>query len=89
MTRSEIARKNLELLELFTQEMIENEDLARRIPKGAAVFILPDNDPELATANRKMAQRARKEGKKVVLVRMELVPKTAYVPQLTVLKSAR
>jgi len=89
MTRSEIARKNLELLELFTQEMIENEGFARRIPKGAAVFILPDNDPELATANRKLAQRARKEGKKIALVRMELVPKTAYVPQLTVLKSAR
>ncbi len=88
MTRSELARKNLELLELFTQEVIENEGLARRIPKGAAVFILPDNDPQLAAANRKLAQRVRKEGKKVVLVRMELVPKTTYVPQLTVLKSA-
>ncbi len=88
MTRSEIARKNLELLELFTQEMLDNENFARRIPKGATVFILPDNDSELAAANRKLAQRARKEGKKVVLVRMELVPKTAYVPILTVLKSA-
>ena len=89
MTRSEMARKNLELLELFTQEMLENEKLSRRIPKGAVVFILPDNDPELASANRKLAQRARKEGKKVVLVRMELVPKTAYVPHLTVLEPMR
>jgi len=89
MTRSEMARKNLELLELFTQEMLENEKLSRRIPKGTAVFILPDNDPELASANRKLAQRARKEGKKVVLVRMELVPKTAYIPHLTVLEPAR
>ncbi len=89
MTRSEMACKNLELLELFTQEMLENEKLSRRIPKGAAVFILPDNDPELASANRKLAQRARKEGKKVVLVRMELVPKTAYIPHLTVLEPAR
>jgi len=89
MTRSEMARKNLELLELFTQEMLENEKFSRRIPKGAAVFILPDNDPELAAANRKLAQRARKEGKKVVLVRMELVPKTAYIPHLTVLEPAR
>lgn len=69
--------------------MLENESFAKRIPKGAAVFVLPENDPELAAANRKMAQRARKEGKKVVLVRLELVPKTAYIPQLTVLKPTR
>lgn len=89
MTRSEMARKNLELLELFTHELLENDKLSRRIPTGASVFILPDSDPELASANRKLAQRARKEGKKVVLVRMELVPKTAYIPQLTVLETAR
>ena len=76
MTRSEIARKNLELLELFTHELLENESLARRIPKGATIFIMPDNDPELAAANRKLAQRASKEGEKVVMVRLELVPKT-------------
>lgn len=89
MTRSELARKNLELVELLTHEMLENESFAKRIPKGASVFVLPENDPELAAANRKLAQRARKEGKKVVLVRLELVPKTAYIPQLTVLKPTR
>ncbi len=82
MTRSELARKNLELVELLTQEMLENESFAKRIPKGATVFVLPENDPELAAANRKLAQRAPKEGKKVVLVRLELVPKTAYIPQM-------
>ena len=89
MTRSEIARRNLELMEMFTQEMIDNESLARQIPKGAAVFVLPSNHPDLAAANRELAQRVRKRGEKVVLVRMELVPRTTYVPQLTVLKSAR
>jgi hypothetical protein len=89
MNQSEMARKNLELMELFTQEMLDNEELARSIPKGAAVFILPDNDPELAAANRKLAQLARKAGKKAVTVRLELVPRTTYVPSLTVVKSAR
>jgi hypothetical protein len=89
MNQSEMARKNLELMELFTQEMLDNEKLARSIPKGAAVFILPDNDPELAAANRKLAQQARKAGQKAVLLRMELLPRTTYVPSLTVLKSAR
>jgi hypothetical protein len=83
-----MAHKNLELLKLFTQEILMNEALARRVPKGATVIILPDNDPALAAANRKLAQRARKEGKKVVLVQMTLVPKTAYVPQLTILTSS-
>lgn len=87
MNRSEIGRKNLELLELFTQEVINNEEFAKRIPRGATVFILPDNDPELAQINRKMAQQARKDGQKVVMVQMELVQTTAYLPQLTVLKS--
>ncbi len=37
MTRQELARKNLELLEIFTQQMIEDERFAKRSPKGAAV----------------------------------------------------
>ena len=89
MTRSEIAHRNLALMEVLTQEIMENENLARQIPKGASVFILPDSDPELAAANRELAQRARKQGEKVVLVRMQRVPKTTYVPQLTVLRSVR
>jgi hypothetical protein len=84
MTKNEMAEKNLEYFQLFTQEILENEGLARRIPKGASVYFIPDNNPELAAANRKRAQRARKQGKKVVLVRIELIPKMTYVPRLTV-----
>ena len=76
-------------MELFTQEMLDNAELARSIPKGAAVFILPENDPELAAANQKLARQVRKAGKKAVTVRLELVPRTTYVPSLTVVKSAR
>ncbi len=89
MKRSDVARKNLELMELFTQEMLDNDELARSIPKGAAVFILPDNDPELAAVNRRLAQQARKAGKPAVTVRLALVPRTTYVPSLTVVKSTR
>jgi len=84
MTKGELAKRNLEYFQLFTQEILENEGLARRIPKGASVYFIPDNEPELATANRRRAQRARKLGKKVVLVRIELIPKMTYVPRLTV-----
>ena len=84
MTKSEMVKRNFEYTQLFTQELLENEALARRIPRGASVYFLPDSDPELAAANRKLAQRAKRQGKKVVLVRIELVPKTTYVPRLTV-----
>lgn len=89
MKQSDMARKNLELMELFTQGMLDNEELARSIPKGAAVFILPDNDPELASTNRRLARQARKAGKQAILLRMELVPRTTYLPSLTVVKSLR
>ncbi|MEK7276783.1 MAG: DUF5647 family protein, partial [Chloroflexota bacterium] len=84
MTKTQMAKRNLEYLQLFTQEILENESLARRVPKGASIYFIPDGDPELAAANRKLAQRARKQGKKVVLVRIELAPKTMYVPRLIV-----
>ncbi|MEK7325328.1 MAG: DUF5647 family protein [Chloroflexota bacterium] len=89
MTKSQMAEKNLEYLQLFTQEVLEDEKFARRIPKGASIYFIPESDPDLAAANRKLAQRARKQGKKVVLVRIELAPKTTYVPRLTVQKAAR
>jgi hypothetical protein len=89
MTKSQMAKKNLEYLQLFTQEILEDEKLARRIPKGASIYFIPESDPDLAAANRKLAQRARKRGKKVVLVRIELVPKTTYVPRLTIQKALR
>lgn len=83
-----MAKRNLEYLQLFTQEILENESLARRVPKGASIYFIPDGDPELASTNRKLAQRARKQGKKVVLVRVELIPKMTYVPRLTVERAA-
>jgi hypothetical protein len=39
--------------------------------------------------NEELAQQARKAGKKAVTVRLELVPRTTYVPSLTVVKMAR
>ncbi len=84
MTKTQTAKRNLEYLQFFTQEILENESLARGIPKGASIYFIPDGDPELAAVNRKLAQRARRQGKKVVLVRVELIPKMSYVPRLTV-----
>ena len=84
MTKTKMAQKNFEYAQLFTQEVLDNQRFARRIPKGASVFFLPDNDPELCAANLKLAERAKKQGKKVVLVRIELVPKMTFVPRMTV-----
>ena len=85
--RREIARKNLEYAELFTQELLHDKSFSRCVPKGASVYFIPDSDPELAAFNRKLAQRARKQEKKVVFVLIELVPRTTFVPRLTVQKA--
>lgn len=80
MTEREQVQKNLELAELFSQEMLANAELARRIPQGANVFFIPSDDPELASANRKLARKARRQGKRVVLISIRLIPRTTYVP---------
>ena len=48
------------------------------------MIFLPENDPELSRANRRLAQTIRKQGRKVALVKITLVPEivTIYKPRL-------
>lgn len=72
------------------RQVLENPALTRRIPKGAEVIFLPENDPELYQANLELGKRVReKEGKRVVYIKIALVPQvqTVYVPRLEFAKS--
>jgi len=86
MTRQEQFRKNNELLALFMQEVLENSRLAKRIPKGAEVIFLPESDPQLRRANLRLGEARRREGRKVVYIRIALVPqlRTVLVPRLEI-----
>lgn len=90
MNREQQFRKNNELFELFVQEVLESPDFVDKIPDDAEVIFLPQNDPELCEANRRLGKAREKEGRKVVYVRIELVPevRTVFVPHLVLAEEA-
>jgi hypothetical protein len=67
------------------RQVLDNPALTRKIPKGAEVIFLPENDPELYQANLELGKRVKaKENKRVVYIKITLVPQTmtVYVPRL-------
>jgi Family of unknown function (DUF5647) len=85
MRRQEQTRRNDELFALFMRQVLENPALTRKIPKGAEVIFLPENDPELYEANLELGKSVgEKEGKRIVYIKITLVPQTmtVYVPHL-------
>lgn len=90
MTRQEQFRRNNDLFELFMQQLLDNPALTKKIPKGAQVIFLPENDRDLSRANLRLAQTVRKQGGKVALIKITLVPQvvTVYTPRLEFAKAA-
>jgi len=85
MTRQEQCQRNDELFALFMRQVLDNPALTRKIPKGAEVIFLPENDPELYQANLDLGKRMKaKENKRIVYIKITLVPQTmtVYVPHL-------
>ncbi|MCD6266760.1 MAG: hypothetical protein J7K02_12535 [Deltaproteobacteria bacterium] len=70
MTKDQIIKRNLDLLNEFMKIAFDQPDILNKIPKEAELVILPENDPELYKANFKIKQSLEKKGKKFVVVRM-------------------
>ena len=66
--------------------MLDDPELLDSVPNGADIIFLPDNDPELRDANLELGAERKREGAKVVYVRIEMVPqlRTIFVPRLSV-----
>lgn len=64
-------RKNLLLGMEFDKYLIEHPALIEKIPQGAYVVLLPEDDSDLFKANMRLARKRLKEGEKVVFVRVE------------------
>ncbi|MCI0476830.1 MAG: hypothetical protein L0Y55_11325, partial [Anaerolineales bacterium] len=90
MTRQEQFRRNNDLFELFMHQVLKRPALAKKIPKGAQVIFLPENDRDLSNANLRLAQTVRKQGGKVALIKITLVPQvvTVYTPRLEFAEAA-
>ena len=71
MKKKDIFTKNLILGEEFTRYLVEHPEFSEKIPKGAQVILLPQNDPELADYNRKIARKHVDDGSLVVYVTIE------------------
>jgi len=78
ITRDEIVKRNLDLHAEWMKYVFEYPDVLDRIPKGAVLVLLPEDDKDLYDENRKVLDENKKRGTPVFAVTMR-IPK----PQVT------
>lgn len=71
MTRDDIVRKNLDLHAEWMKYVFEHPDVLDRIPKGAILVILPEDDKELYDENYKVLKENKEKGISVFVVTMK------------------
>jgi len=86
MTKEEMIKKNLDLHAEFMKYTFENPEILDRIPKGARLVILPEDDPELYEENLKIVKDSQKKDILVVVVTMK-TPKP-IVPKIEIISSS-
>jgi len=75
MTKEEIIKKNLDLHAEWMKYVFEHPEVLDRIPKGAVLVILPEDDDELYAENSKILEDNKKKNIPVFVVTMK-TPKT-------------
>ena len=73
MNEQEIFSKNLILSTEFDRYVLENSEVAEKIPLNAQIVFLPEDDPELCRINIEMAERQKEQGQQVVYVHIGLI----------------
>jgi len=71
MKKALAVKKNLDLLNEFMKYAFDNPKVLEEIPPDAEMIILPIDDPDLLEYNRKMADKIKAKGKKVIFVKMK------------------
>jgi len=71
ITKSEVIKKNLDLINEFMKYAFDHPDVLDKIPMDAELVILPIDDPELYNENKKTANSLLKKGEKVIIVAFE------------------
>lgn len=85
MTRDEQMFWNMQLQSEFVKYLIEHPEFDAQIPDGAHIVFMPDNDPELREENTKLIEQVRREGNKVVIVRVKgLMPDRSRLIEPTI-----
>ena len=63
----QLATRNFLLQQQFMRAMLTDDALNAEVPDGAMLVLLPDHDPELATANLRAGVAAAEHGLNVYL----------------------
>ncbi len=81
MSDREFIEKNMSLSIEFSRYIFEHPELDEKIPKGAQVVLLPENDTDLSAYNLLIAEKQREKGQPVVYVKIEelLAPRLSRV----------
>ena len=72
MTKDEMIKKNFDLHSEWMKYAFENPDVLDRIPKGAVLVILPEDDKELYAENYKILEQNKGKGLPVFVVTMKM-----------------
>ena len=72
MTKDEVTKKNLDLHAEWMKYAFENPDVLDRIPKGAVLVILPEDDEELYVENYRVLEENKGKGIPVFVVTMKM-----------------
>jgi hypothetical protein len=72
MTSNEVMKRNLDLHAEWMKYTFENPDVLDRIPKGAVLVILPEDDKELYEENYRILEENRGKGIPVFVVTMKM-----------------
>jgi hypothetical protein len=72
MTKDELTKKNLDLHAEWMKYAFENPDVLDRIPKGAVLVILPEDDEELYAENYRILEENKGKGIPVFVVTMKM-----------------
>jgi hypothetical protein len=72
MTKDEVVKKNFDLHAEWMKYVFENPDVLDRIPRGAVLVILPEDDKELYAENYRVLEENRKRGVPVLAVTMKI-----------------
>ena len=72
MTKEDVVKKNLDLHSEWMKYTFENPDVLDRIPKGAVLVILPEDDKYLYAENYKVLEANKKKGIPVFVVTMKM-----------------
>lgn len=72
MTKDEVRKKNLDLHAEWMKYVFDNPGVLDKIPKGAVLVILPEDDKELYEENYRAMVSTKKKGIPVVVVTMKI-----------------